>query len=191
MAYCVDFVNFYYSDAENHDGDKTVMPQSLTQLPKTANIKIGRTHTTIFNHRVVRSMFSGGLFISIMYITDDSDLSNQELHLFEKRGISFEMAIEECARELEHDVGVLEDIIWYKNIPKFMRTTGMTVTRSKCEDFSKSAPGRKIAEMYIEKIRSCENWSELYDAICFENQFQKDMRKTMISEMGQQQCRKV
>ena len=162
------------------------MPQSLTQLPKKAGFYIVGWDIIIRNHRVTGM----GLFWDIMRIIRGVNSDRQTLTEFEKHGISFEAAIECCASEMEHDVNMLTNIMWHGDIlESVFGTTQMLDTRSKCEDFSKSMAGRKIAEIYIEKIRICDNWGELYDEFHYTSEFIKDIKNRIVEEL--KQCRRV
>ena len=140
------------------------MAQSLTQLPETADIKFvvcGDVYTVQIRHHQARDRT--GLFAQIMWIACESDPGSTNLNHFEKHGISFEAVIECCAKELENDASVLADICHM--------LLGMDPGNFQERDwdrinfFSKSVAGRKIADMYVEKIRNCDDWGELYDAL--------------------------
>ena len=155
------------------------MPQSLTRMPKEVSFKFYWHTITIQNHRVV---YMGGFFGIIVDTIQSIDSSSQSLYQLEKHGISFEMAIECCAHELEHDVSVLAYNIRNYEMPglKFSRNSDGWIP---FVDFSKSKKGRAIADQFIEKIRSCSNWEELYDELQLSSQFQKDMKSRIIREI--------
>ena len=164
------------------------MPQNLIRLPKIADIRFTGRDVTIRNHKVVER---GGLTSRIMRITNDQGSNRQTLVEFEKHGINSEMAIEECVRELEEDVNTLAHAVFMywdrEDILKYY-------TGKKWDDgifaFTKNKTGRIIADQYIEKIRSCDNWGDLYDELHHTSKFQKYMKKRIKEEM-RQQCRKV
>ena len=137
------------------------MPQSLIQMPKTADFYIKGHIIVIQNHKVV-SYWS--LFHQIVQIARDWENNRQTLAELEKYGISFEAAIECCAKELD-DPRTLEEVLaWDRSKTDVMR------------GFSESKEGRKMADMYIEKIRSCDDWGELYDEMQEKSQFSKDIK---------------
>ena len=149
------------------------MPQSLTQLPETAEFEIGGWRIIIRNHKYGYVM---GLFGTILNMIVDKNLEKNILCEFEKQGISWEMTVEYCAYELEHDVDVLAYAI-RRNVEIQKNSWDETC------DFLKSDVGRKIASQYIEKIRSCDNWRDLYDELNFTSQFQKGMYEMIGNEM--------
>ena len=157
------------------------MPQSLTRLPEEVEFKIGEWHVTVQNHVITEDM---GLFGIIMNIVTSSDLDRKALLEFEKRGISFEAAIECCVEEIENNTDILAKVLWWhydtykiSEMPCDHRYLNPTY------DFSKRDAGRKIAVQLVEKIRSCENWGELYDELNLKSQFQKEMEYKIISEV--------
>ena len=50
-------------------------------------------------------------------------------------------------------------------------------------DSSKSTPGSRIAELYVEKIRGCDDWQELYDEMHPSSRFYKDMHNYLVGEL--------
>ena len=163
------------------------MPQSLTQLPKTADFKIGGWPIKITDHKI--ESFDN-LFDCMLDIIMDPRSDRQILSEFEKYGVSFEAVIEYCVEELEHDVNMLTNIMWRGDIlESVFHPSQMLNTWSKCEDFSKSVAGRKIAEIYIEKIRICDNWGELYDEMHPTSEFIKNINNRIVEEL--KQCRRV
>ena len=150
------------------------MPQSLTQMPKEADFQIGKWPIEIRNHRVTGT----GLFCRIMRLIDDHPSYGNTLYQFEKHGICYEVAIEECARELEGDTKIFEHfIVWQCDIADLDDQT---------VNFSESTAGRKIAEQYIEKIRSCDNWGELYEEMHHTSKFCQDMKGRIFKEVNEQ-----
>ena len=164
------------------------MPQSLIQLPKTAEFVICGERIRIKDHRF---MSSYSYFFKIMSIIKDSKSDSDTLYQFEKHGISYEATIEHCAYELEHDADALFNVIYW--IYRIRNITGANINKNwnVIGDFSESGAGGKIAEQIIEKIRSCENWGQLYEEMHPESRFSEDMKKKTRKEMIQQQCRKV
>ena len=158
------------------------MPQSLTQLPKKMEFAIAGWDITIRDHVVVKA---NHLFGVIIDIASDTRVSRGIFTEFEKHGISFEMVIEECARELEHDANVLAEIIrWEYLALKKIMLDGKRMNLIRV--FSNGVAGRKIAAQYIKKIRSCNDWEELYDTLKIPNEFHKRMRRKVIREIRQQ-----
>ena len=167
------------------------MPQSLIQqLPKTVDIefrgidgdpwtlkirnnkikdKIGWS-IKMYNHKIADG---DTLFGSIIWIIKLDD-GNQMLNKFEKHGISFETAIERCAKELEENPGVLEFFITWD--------CGWKKSSQSAASFSESAAGRIIAGQFVEKIRSCGDWVELEDELDMSSRFRKDMYNRIIGE---------
>ena len=155
------------------------MTQSLTQLPKDATFRIAGWTIIIRNHEV---MYIHGLIGEMMNIIHVGESDRDTLYQFEKHGISFEMAIEYCAKELEENSDVLKLFI--------SRYYDMCDSISLDVGFSKSDAGRIIAGQFVEKIRSCDNWEELYNELHLTSMFQKEMKNKIKREM-EQQCRKV
>ena len=152
------------------------MPQSLIQLPKTADFKMGNRNVKIQKHQVLNEE---GLFVILRSAIRTAPYNRQLLHKFEDHRISFEAAIEYCIRELEEKPGVLADVIyWYY----FDLWNGRDVRENELEDYSKSITGRKIADEFIEKIRNCSSWEELYDEMRRESEFNKHMSWKSLRE---------
>ena len=163
------------------------MPQSLTRLPKTADIKMDNWDITIRNHKMVNTV---GMFPKIMSIIDDLKFNVQTLYQLEVHGISFEMVIENCVDGLENNVGVLADYIWGDNCRNsdWIATIGDS-SWDQVLVFSKSVAGRNIAEQFIEKIRSCDDWQQLCEEMRLTSRFSRDMRQKILKEW--EQCRRV
>ena len=161
------------------------MPQNLIQMPETADMRIGGWGIVIRNHRCING---NGLFNRIVGIIHSIYSNRESLVEFEKHGISFETVIEYCAAEMEHDAVTLTAIIhWQYIIQKIIKS-------NECDwsigaDFSQSVTGRVMAEQFIDKIRSCSNWGELYDEMDRKSKFMQDMRSKIITEI--KHCRKV
>ena len=130
------------------------MAQSLTQLPKDAEIGIDGVFIYIKNHEITHP---GGLFEWLDRIVNSKNW-NEAVVQMEKHGISFEAAVERCVTEIEHGPGVIRNIIggynslireeWYSNAK-----------------FSKSDMGNTVSELLISKIRQCEGWDEYQDVM--------------------------
>ena len=162
------------------------MPQSLIQLPKDADFRILEHRIIIRDYRI---QSGNGLFDMILYIVDGFSSDRQTLHQLEEHGISWEMAIEWCAWELEDQEQLVGDLIcWSYNIDEILREEDLF---KKITVFSRSDAGRALAYQFIEKIRSCDNWGELYDELQLSSKFQKDMKSRMIMGLRQQPYNKV
>ena len=162
------------------------MTQSLIKLPQTADIEIDGWHTTYtLKIRDYKVADGDSLFNSIMCIVNnmDPDTMNQNrliLSEFEKHGISFEAAIEYCAKEL----GENPDILRYLIVWEYFKPDLKHIVR-----FAESDAGRIIAEQFVEKIRSCDDWGQLYDEMQRTSKFQQDIKSRIHKEL--EQCRKV
>ena len=164
------------------------MEQNLIQMPKTAYIELRGRHISLENHMITGTggLTSGIIDIISMDTIEGEKSDRQILSEFEKYGISYEAAIEYCAEEIEGNTEVLACMV--------VSCYGDWLAidwrcRKASDDFSESAAGRKIAEQFIGKIRSCNDWGELYDELRLESQFNIDMRNRIITEL--KQCRKV
>ena len=155
------------------------MPQSLIQLPKTANFRILGWSIIIEDHTITNNY---GLLGKITRIIVELPVDRQALYQFEKHGISWEAAIEYCTRELEDNPRILATVIRYYGIDKGVRSDTMDDWNNRVS-FSESAAGRKIAEQFVEKIRSCGNWGELYDELQLTTKFSKYMKERIIKEI--------
>ena len=158
------------------------MPQSLIQLPKEADFKIDGRDIEIWDHKFGND---GGLIWHIICIIHSPFSNRETLTELEKHGISFEAVIEYCVTELERDIDIRTHIInWYHNIRNYLEcnTTDEWIA---IYNFSKSMTGKKIADKLVEKIRSCDNWEELYDELHRDSRFQKDLKKRIIGKMEQ------
>ena len=158
------------------------MPQNLIQLPKEADFLICGWNIIIQNHMVAEYT---PLLGCIMNIVNDSTSQKDILCQFEKHGISFEAAIECCCGELEeNDIKVFAKVIRDNVIYAWMMPNYRVDWNSRM-DFAKSLEGRKIASQFIEKIRSCGNWGELYAELQYTSKFSKDMKNRIKEEMKQ------
>ena len=158
------------------------MTQSLTRLPETAHIIIGERHIKIRNHKVESAEGLTGRIVSMM---KNPHNNRETLYQFEKHGISFEMVIEYCANELEHDVDVFAWVIrHYKGALCNVDSPG-GINWSKILNFSKSDTGTAIVGLLIDKIRNCNNWEELYDELHPESRFGRDVKNKIIGRMKQ------
>ena len=169
------------------------MPQSLTQLPQYVEFEIGACVVKIHDHRVV---YLGGLFARIRCVINNEFSHRAMLQQFEKYGVSYEAAIECCAVELEQNAEILAYLIGPEMLVDTQKTLGIRPAISMKNgwelilDFSESEAGRAIAGQYIDKIRSCDDWGELYDELHVSSRFQKEMENRIKKEV-KQQCRKV
>ena len=162
------------------------MSQSLIQLPEEADFEILEWDITIRNHEVQEE----GLFGTIIAIIKSSLSNKKTLEEFEKHKVSYEAAIEWCARELESDPWILEGVIWWHYNPKKLKEIKNKDTWSVISALSTSDAGKSIAEQIVEKIRSCDNWGDLYDEMQMTSKFQQETRRKIKMEL-KQQCLKV
>ena len=160
------------------------MPQSLTRLPKTADFKIGGIFITIKNHKVTNDL---DLLSKIMHIIWQSDSDRETLYQFENNGISYEAAIECCVLNLEKDARVLGDLIYHDYYTKRVYKNGTDSNWNDILKFSESAAGRIIADQLVEKIKSCDDWGELYDEMLYTSKFTKDITNRIRVEVKQLQ----
>ena len=120
-----------------------------------------------------------------MHIVNNSKQEMQQLQQFEGHGISWEMAVECCVQELEDNPYVLTLLTYcYHDVRKIIKKEGSN-SWLRILNFSKSVTGKKMAEMYIEKIRSCSNWDELYIEMHPASRFQKEMKNIIQEEITQ------
>ena len=170
------------------------MPQSLTQLPETADLQIDEWPICIRDHKVLDD---DGLFGEIMGIVNSLYVDRNELKQLEEHGISFEAAIECCAGELGgnekiHGWRLLRFINWHPEDMEECHTSYRIMDKygdALTLNFSNSTAGRRIADEIVEEIRQCENWGELYDKLHMTSRFQKDINNKIRRKM--EQCLKV
>ena len=161
------------------------MAQSLTRLPKTAEFSIQRIHVKINDHKMEPHT---DLLDIIMNINKDEFSDRNTLSQFEKHGISWKMAVEQCVKEMQYDTDVLGWIIfWNVNISTSKVALKNYDDKITCA-FSKSVAGRHIATQFIEEIRRCNNWGELHDQMHWKSRFGKDVEKQIIEGL---KCHKV
>ena len=148
------------------------MPQSLIQLPQTAYFKIEGWPVTIREHEIVGD---NSLVLTMTLVIKLEDYYRGVLSKFEKEGISFEAAIEECARELEQDTNTFTEVIyWFYGFCEFEEKDPENI-KGFIHSFSESEAGRTIAGQIVEKIRSCNSWEELYDELQWTSKFHKNI----------------
>ena len=158
------------------------MKQNLVQLPKTAKFKIGNRVITIRNHQVT-DMY--GLLGEIIGIIDDSKSDRDTLTGFEKYRVSYEAVVEYCVDEAEQDGYIIAGLMYNNNARNKSWVNYMTGMWSRAVNFSNSAAGREFTDQFIDKIRSCGSWQELYDELHLESKFQKNMMKKIKEEIIQ------
>ena len=156
------------------------MGQSLTRLPKTADFEIRGVVIQIRDHKC-NSYW--GLWGKIIDFIEYSETDKEHLRQFEKHGISFETVIEECVHEMEHDADILANFINLYYSARFIKSE--MERRKRTYAFSKSDAGRRIAGQVIERIRSCDNWDELYDEFKRTGKFRTEMGHIIESELKQ------
>ena len=139
------------------------MPQSLVYLPKAAEITGDGWGIRIKDHRVVDHT---SLFLWMCRIIQDNhgvDVVSE----FEKHGITYEIFTEYVVSELEVNINVFERLIWFHiNIFENIDT---------CSEFAASREGSKIIDEFVEKIRSCDNWTEFIEAMKLRGSFIKEI----------------
>ena len=154
------------------------MAQSMTRLPETAEFRIGGHLIQIENHVVVSAI---GLFDAIMYIIEDPESNRDTIQQLEKYGISWEMAIECCAHEIQCNTDILLQVISKHCALGKIKEAVTENAHDEIINFSKSVTGRIMPEMYIEKIRSCNDWGELYDEMHPTSEFQKEIKSRILN----------
>ena len=162
------------------------MPQNLIQLPKKADFRIAGWTITIRNHKVAES---SGLIGCIMKVADDVKSNRDTLYQFEKHGINFETAIEECVMEIEYDTYALAWVIGRYHDFLTIEITDWPAYRRIRANVIKSSAGKAVVNQFIENIRSCDDWGELYDKLQLTTKFNKDAKK--IIKKGIDQCHKT
>ena len=146
------------------------MAQSLTRLPETATIhNVGGLDLVIKNHEVEQTT----LLYWIMG-TMAGENWNEVVTQMEKSGISFEIAVETCVKELDTLNTLFADIVW--------EPLNYTKDWDEAFELSKSILGRKMAEQYIENIRRCDNWDDLNREMNPKSQFHKQIKNKIIIE---------
>ena len=147
----------------------------MTRLPNTADIEILGWSIEIRNHQVVN--YDCRFFDVIMDLVSDVRSDRETLYQFEKHGISFEMVVEECVKELEEDTLALVSLIFgHYKLSKIVYADKGSTWLEKCA-FSAGRTGRKIVDRIVEKIRDCNDWGELYDEMNPESRFHKEIIK--------------
>ena len=144
-------------------------------------MKIGGWSIHIDDHEVVGV---DGLFGNIMYIIIYKYSSWKTMADFENHGISFEAAVEECVRELENKY-ILAIISNYLCDFREIVSDAKKNLKDMRINFSRSKTAQDIADQFVEKIRSCENWQELYAELHPTSKFNKEMRRRAIMEIKQ------
>ena len=154
------------------------MQQSIVRLPKEDNFEIGGWYIKIQDHKV---KYREGLIGMLTLMIGSKSVDRQTLAKFEEYKVSFEAVIEECSNELEDNKIKSAEIIWHHyDITTQSTTTKVETSIRGIYDFSKSEAGRTIINEFIEKIRSCENWKELYDILHPKNKFIRDMKQRIM-----------
>ena len=98
--------------------------------------------------------------------------------------------IEHCAGELEDTQSILECIFWWHlDLWKKQNGKRMNYSAGISLDFAANKVDRKFRDQYVDKIRSCDNWEELYDEFHHTSRFYRDMKSGIEKEL--KHCRKV
>ena len=149
------------------------MTQSIAALPKDMGCEIMGWCLDIKDHTVLSVAGMSGMIFGIASET----LSNgNTLNQMEKYGVSFECVIECCVQELEEDPYTLASIMHVHYV------FGDIINDDDDSwnhflNFSKSPTGRTIADMFIDKIRDCHNWEQLYDMTEPNSKFNTNAKK--------------
>ena len=153
------------------------MAQSLVGLPKKTRFEINGILIEIKNHKVTEIM---GLVGKIKWIANTKESDRDTLTEFEKYRISFETAIECCVQELENNPIILGSTIWWYDIKTNLKAI---------IDFSATGNYETYAELYIEKLRDCQNWGELYDELNNKSRFARYMKRLFSKGLKQDKVR--
>ena len=159
------------------------MPQNMIELPQEAEFDIEGFHVVIQNHRV--KTYDHSLLGAIIMITRNTSIDVNTLQQFERHGISYEAAVEECAYELENNASALAWVIYWSHDSARIKDATTGNTREEVDIYAASDRGRKIAAQYIEKIRSCDDWQQLYEQLHYNSPFQKEMEGKVLAEIEQ------
>ena len=169
-------------------GEITTMPQSLTQLPQTAEFVICGERIQIKDHRVVNYNYS--LLGAIIRIARHNRIiGKNSLQQFEEHGINLDVAIEECVYDIENNQAALAYAVYWSNDIFKLRTVIHIYTEKEPYNFMASGAGRNIATLYTDAVRECDNWEDLHDLLNFKSSFQNEMSDRILKEMVY--CRKV
>ena len=146
------------------------MPQSLIQLPETVDIT-GESDLHIRNHEVVDW---GGLLYWILTIINRKVWKTSVTEM-EKHGISYEMVVECCVHELEHDTELLTWMMMiHYNVGPNLHLHA---------EYSERIAGRKIAGEIVDAIRTCNDWTDLHDTMQQKSGFSKDMAEKIREDL--------
>ena len=146
------------------------MPQNLIQLPKEVDITMPHGDgIRIKNHEITDGF---GLFEWLHQAIKKKRWGVAVTGL-EKHGISFEMVIECCAREMDDgyrgENNMFLYIIWFHY--KFHRQW------KTLKKFSESGTGKALASEFVPAIRESKDWDGLYDMIRHDGDFHDQMTK--------------
>ena len=153
------------------------MAQSLTQLPRTATIHSGdRTNLIIRNHRVV---FDTGMFYWLQRPAIHGDAIWKSIDAqFYLQKISYEAAVEWCALEIKEKPYLLAYVIeyCYDFIDEYATSSEKMEADNTIKKFSASNQGMMLAEMFIDGMRMCDNWTEFHNTMKPQSDFRTQMR---------------
>ena len=153
-------------------------------LPESADIKILQGRITVREHMVVKNWYGEGLFGTIMSIARDPDSHREILSKFEDYGISYMAVIDYCTLEIRDDVDTLSNLIFVNHARTHkIKEADAENNWKRINYFSASKKGRAIAGQIVEKIKSCDNWGELYAEMHPASEFQKETRRKIKEEM--------
>ena len=154
------------------------MGQNLLELPKEAEINIKEWRLQIQNHKITTCHLF--YWVSGLIIEGYMKKAIPEL---EGRGITYEVFVEECAKELDENPALLLHIIWFRY--------DIQENWKEMRRFTESDAGRIIPEMLINQVRECNSWEEFHKATKPKSVFQKNMKKRIKRELKEQQCLRV
>ena len=149
--------------------------QNIVELPESAELFFCSTCIIIIENHEVKS--SPGLFYWLNEAARGK-LWNRAISEMKRTGISFEAMIETCASEFESRPQLLSILIWNYHI--HTRDWDMIT------NFSTSDAGRGIEDMFVDEIRSCNDWDDFHDMVNPKNKFQKDINKHIRKEYNKQ-----
>ena len=167
------------------------MPQSLTQLPKEIDVDIDHMwHVPIKNHLIERPDY---LLYTVTCVIDSPRTDKNTLFQFEAFGVNYESFTVACSDILKNDpVGSLCRVLFF-HYGMCNYLTDMPNGQSERRHdlifrLLKSRLGKIYADILVEKIRSCDNWDDLYEEMHHTSKFHKYMRGRIEEEII---CHKV
>ena len=152
------------------------MTQSMTRLPKSAEIQ-ALGNTLVIKDHVITSEWNLIEWIFQVINYQDRDIWNNMVKDLDANKLSYEAAIECCAQEIEDDYDTFGNIIYcHYDIKKYTCRDAEEHLQAVLAG-SHSQECIKISEQFMEKIRSCDNWGDLYDEMQSTSKFIENMKK--------------